>query len=206
MKSHRGWFWTWNVCANTKPVSNWQLETWVGYWKKPSVSQSITFHYKHHLWKKTWRATSRWFPKMLFFAFPQLASLLPLSSPNQKMAGLGLQTIQAAPGARFHAKPVVPGREVMASQWKARRCMLWKMVSSYGNLWKQWGKKHIKMILIDFGYPYSISRVYMKWNICRSLHSKSFWKTRHDLNLLTKWKKNQTWKMDTKQILWIPTI
>ena len=135
---------------------------------------------------------------MLFFAFPQLASLLPLSSPNQKMAGLGLQTIQAAPGARFHAKPVVPGREVMASQWKARRCMLWKMVSSYGNLWKQWGKKHIKMILIDFGYPYSISRVYMKWNICRSLHSKSFWKTRHDLNLLTKWKK-------IKHGRWIPS-
>ena len=72
-----------------------------------------------------------------FFRFPQRKNeknCLP-SPPvfsQQRMGGLGLQTIQAALGARFHAKPVVPGREVIASQWKAKTCMLWKSMETMG--------------------------------------------------------------------------
>ena len=155
----------------------WDIEN------KTSVSQSIIFHYKHHLWKTTWRATSHWFPKMFFFPISpkkKWEKLPPFSScplPT-KIGWTGTPNHSGGTGSPFSRKTCRAWQRVHGIPMESQN------MQCFGNLWKQWGKKHIKMILIDFGYPYSISRVYMKWKVCRSLESKSLWKTRHDLNLL----------------------
>ena len=110
----------------------WDIEN------KTSVSQSIIFHYKHHLWKNNVESNLTLISEDVFFSdFPKekmrkIASLLLLSSPNKNWLDWDSKPF------RRHREPVFTQNLscLAESSWhsngKPKHAMLWKSMETMG--------------------------------------------------------------------------